>query len=76
MHRCPCCEYNTLDEPGQYEICPVCFWEDDPFQCDNPNYGGGANRPSLNQAKINYAEFGAYERRVLRFVRKPLPDEM
>lgn len=26
---CPCCGYRTLQERGQYEICPVCSWEDD-----------------------------------------------
>ena len=26
---CPCCGYLTLDERGGYEICPVCYWEDD-----------------------------------------------
>ncbi len=26
---CPCCGYKTLKERGQYEICSVCYWEDD-----------------------------------------------
>nr|WTB36094.1 CPCC family cysteine-rich protein [Streptomyces sp. NBC_00830] len=25
----PCCRYVTLEQRGMYEICPVCFWEDD-----------------------------------------------
>lgn len=29
LKECPCCQYKTLTERGQYEICPVCFWEDD-----------------------------------------------
>ena len=24
-----CCGYRTLDERGAFDICPVCFWEDD-----------------------------------------------
>src|SRR5579885_3179586 len=28
-YSCPCCGYKTLDERGGYDICPVCFWEDD-----------------------------------------------
>ncbi|MEO8182584.1 MAG: GNAT family N-acetyltransferase [Deltaproteobacteria bacterium] len=28
-HSCPCCQYLTLDERGAYEVCAVCFWEDD-----------------------------------------------
>jgi hypothetical protein len=27
--QCPCCGYYTLDGRGGYDICPVCFWEDD-----------------------------------------------
>lgn len=27
--RCLCCGYRTLDERGVFDICPVCFWEDD-----------------------------------------------
>ncbi len=29
--ECPCCGYLTLDERGTYDICPVCFWEDDAY---------------------------------------------
>ena len=29
MYRCPCCGYKTLPERGGFELCPVCFWEDD-----------------------------------------------
>ena len=29
LFACPCCLYQTIKERGQYEICPVCFWEDD-----------------------------------------------
>lgn len=28
---CPCCGCRTLDERGVYDICPVCFWEDDAY---------------------------------------------
>lgn len=28
---CPCCGCLTLDERGGYDICPVCFWEDDAY---------------------------------------------
>ncbi|MBO5056953.1 MAG: hypothetical protein J6C64_11455 [Lachnospiraceae bacterium] len=62
-YKCPCCGYYTFDKPpgGTYDICPVCFWEDDGWQLDNPDEGGGANKVSLNQAKLNYMEFGACE---------------
>lgn len=28
---CLCCGYRTLDERGIFDICPVCFWEDDAY---------------------------------------------
>lgn len=29
LQKCPCCGYRTLRERGDYEICKICFWEDD-----------------------------------------------
>ena len=75
---CPCCGNLTLDEepPGTYDICPVCWWEDDFVQFNDVNYAGGANEPSLSQARENYKQFGACERTRIRHVRKPDSDEM
>ena len=50
--RCPCCGNMTLDdEPGHFDICDVCGWEDDNIQRDDPDFWGGANDMSLNQAR-------------------------
>ena len=45
-YKCPCCGFYTFDEKpdGNYDICPVCFWEDDPIQSEDIEYEGGANR--------------------------------
>jgi hypothetical protein len=73
---CPCCGHLTLGEPpGSYEICPICFWEDDLVQLRWPTYRGGANKPSLVEAQRNFAAIGACEERLLRYVRPPRPDE-
>ena len=53
-HPCPVCGKTTFSEEGGYEICRVCNWEDDPVQEKDPNYAGGANVLSLNQAKEEY----------------------
>ena len=50
-HPCPCCGEESLSEIGNYEICRVCGWEDDPVQREDPNYAGGANSLSLNEAR-------------------------
>ncbi|MEO8277579.1 MAG: CPCC family cysteine-rich protein [Thermoanaerobaculia bacterium] len=74
---CLCCGHQTLDEKpgGTYEICPVCFWEDDNVQADDPDFPGGANAPSLRQAQVNFRSFGACEERFLINVRSPRADE-
>jgi hypothetical protein len=40
MHACPCCGYKTLPGRGDYDLCPVCWWEDDgvePWEISGPN---------------------------------------
>jgi len=75
-HRCPCCGYFTLeDEPGHFDICPVCFWEDDNIQSFDPDYTGGANEISLTEARINYKKFGAVTEGSLKYVRPPTEEE-
>lgn len=49
--KCPVCGKFEFEEEGCYDICEVCGWEDDPIQANNPDYEGGANKLSLNQAK-------------------------
>ena len=78
-YRCPCCGYLTLTLRGEYDICPVCFWEDDnpreEFGQPAPERPGGANHVHLWQARRNYAAFGASEEWVKQYVRPPRPDE-
>jgi hypothetical protein len=53
----------------------VCFWEDDGVQFRNPDYEGGANTVSLNQARRSFLEHGVSETRFESHVRPPLPEE-
>jgi len=77
-YKCPCCGFLTLDEqpPGTFEICPVCYWEDDLVQYNDPNYEGGANQISLKQARANFKEFGACCKEFIERVRAPLDSEV
>ena len=70
---CPCCGYMTFQDyfPGSYEICPICFWEDDFIQFENPDYEGGANKTSLRIAQKNFYKFGACDLGMTKHVRKP-----
>ena len=80
MLPCPCCGYLTIPDdgtyPGSFFVCPVCLWEDDDIQYDNPDLRGGANKMSLNEAKSNFLEIGAKGPEAAQYVRPPSPEEM
>lgn len=74
-YQCPCCGFYTLGDVEEYSVCPVCFWEDDPYQRQNPDYEFGANNISLNAAVENYRKTGVSEERFKYNVRPPYDDE-
>ena len=53
-HICPVCRKHRFEKNGKYEICPVCGWEDDPVQNDDPYFSGGANEFSLKESRLIY----------------------
>ena len=76
-YPCVCCGHLTMGgPPASYEICPVCFWEDDLVQLRWPDWAIGANRrTSLIEAQCNFAAFGASHEQFLEHVRPPAGDE-
>jgi hypothetical protein len=63
---CPCCGHRTLPELGQYELCPVCFWEDDPNQSSHAESANGANGKSLLESQQTYLSIGAMDKKFLK----------
>ena len=49
---CACCNNRTIEDV--WDICPICNWQKDPVQEDDPDFWGGANDMSLNEAKEAY----------------------
>jgi ADP-ribosylglycohydrolase len=75
-YPCVCCGHLVHDAgPGSYEICPLCFWDDDLTQLRWPGSDVGPNRSSLAEAQATTRRLGACDPRALSFVRPPLPDE-
>ncbi len=76
-YPCPCCGHLVFGgPPGSYDICPICFWEDDVVQLEfATTLAGGANRTTLADAQRNFAQLGACEARSVKHVRPPLADE-
>jgi hypothetical protein len=63
LEFCPCCGYRTIGERGNYDICKVCWWEDDGQDnrhseqvMGGPNYG-----ISLVMGRYNYLVYGLYD---------------
>ncbi len=71
---CPCCGHQVLEKMGEYEICPICYWEDDYFQAVDPD-SEGANTLTLREAQLHFREFGACDRESIKHVRDPLKHE-
>lgn len=68
---CPSCGYIVFtDLPGSYDICPICFWEDDIVQLAFPDMAGGANSVSLIEAQSNFTAHGVCK---IRFKEKVRP---
>jgi len=76
-YPCVCCGCLTLDEepPGTYEVCPVCWWEDDVVQGTDVD-AAGANHVTLREAQENFVTIGASDPRFVEQVRDPLPEEL
>ena len=58
LFHCPCCGFPTLEARGDFEICLVCWWEDDgQDDADADTVAGGPNgRYSLTQARANFRD--------------------
>ena len=53
---CPCCGEKGIEEQGISDVCIYCGWEEDPVQEADPEYCGGANHMSLNEARAAYKD--------------------
>lgn len=54
-HPCPVCGRTIFEEYDSYCICDICGWEDNAFQEEFPDEGGGPNA-SLNECRQRYRE--------------------
>ena len=75
-YTCPCCGYRTLTEgPGAYDLCPVCFWEDDGMHQDEVASLEGPNGMTLAEGQRLYRRYGTSVLHALGKVRPPAADE-
>lgn len=72
---CFICGYKTLDSRCDWDICPVCFWEDDVLIQGDDDPKSPANGLFVSEAQANFMRFGAVDKNAVDKVRKPLADE-
>jgi hypothetical protein len=51
MIKCPVCGESEFERDFDLDVCDICGWENDGVQLDDPDYRGGANTESLNEAR-------------------------
>ncbi|NMG65844.1 hypothetical protein GPA19_12895 [Azoarcus indigens] len=66
FEQCDCCDYFTIPEGEDFEICPVCFWEQDASGISEPSQPSGANHGlSLLEGRENFKTLGACDKRFI-----------
>lgn len=62
MESCPCCGRKTIESRGDFEICRICWWEDDGQDNEHADdvWGGPNYGVSLTQARHYYLTIGIY----------------
>lgn len=73
---CFVCGYKTLEERCDWEICPVCGWEDDVLVVNDVDKRSSANKGMLvSEAQLNFIRFGASSESRKDRVRAPIAEE-
>ena len=59
LATCPCCGYPTLPERGAWNMCYLCFWEDDGQDDADADIilGGPTGNLSLSMARLNFDKY-------------------
>ncbi|OCG24499.1 hypothetical protein A9G45_09065 [Gilliamella sp. HK2] len=65
LYICPCCSYLTLEHQGQYDVCPLCSWEDDGTLHHELDKYSVVNHSTLKQYK------GKFEKQKVNFINIP-----
>jgi Cysteine-rich CPCC len=53
LNKCPCCNYKTLEERGIYDVCKICFWEDDSILNENSRFST-TNKTTIEEYRMKF----------------------
>jgi hypothetical protein len=74
-YTCVICGYRTLDSRCDWDICPICFWEDDVLLKKGDTKSPANGELRVSEAQANYMVYRCCSKEHLRFVRQPLSTE-
>ena len=76
--RCLCCGYKTLSTPGAFELCQVCWWQDDGQDDSDADVVRGTvnGMLSLSEARRNFSLCAAAHPKFVSHVRAPREGEI
>ena len=67
-YQCPCCDYYSLTARAGFEVCPICYWEDDGQDMDQLDVVSGPNHITLRQGRFNFERIGACDQTAVSLV--------
>jgi len=70
---CICCGFRTLASRCDWDVCPICMWEDDVLwngRADPSSPANGGLR--LSEAQRNFQEYGACRKELVDAARSPV----
>lgn len=70
-HHCIICGYLTLESRCEYEVCEICYWEDDLLFEGSDDWSPANGDLRISEAQANFLQFGACHSNVARFTRPP-----
>ncbi|MEX2975904.1 CPCC family cysteine-rich protein [Serratia fonticola] len=59
LEECPCCGYLTLPSRGDYDVCSVCYWEDDGKPSSELDSYSSVNHSTLREYREKFEEKNA-----------------
>ena len=66
--QCVCCDYYTVVERHSFEVCQVCYWEDDGTTMAGLEVESRANHMTLLAARKSFEAIGAIDQSAVSLV--------
>jgi hypothetical protein len=66
--QCVCCDYYTVVDRHSFEVCQVCYWEDDGSTMAQLDQESRSNHMTLRAARKSFEAIGAIDQSAVSLV--------